>query len=112
MSMPVLELTNWLHQTTTFYACAIPLYIYLNNFAGPRVLEPVFCHDYLMAHFDKIATGSSSSTASTAAAAPKTFTPTPGKVPKLPSTLFRGVGGGVRGRFIGLAASTAMKAFK
>ena len=97
--MPIFEFGNWLHQTTAFYTVAIPFFLYLNNFAGPRAMEPVFCRDYIMAQFDKmaqsgVATGVASQGASAAKGAVVAtttsggFTPTPGKVPQLPKQLF------------------------
>lgn len=78
--MPIFEFGNWLYQTTTFYTVAIPFFLYLNNFAGPKAMEPVFCRDYIMAQFDKMAGGATQKSVG--------YTPTPGKVPRLPKQLF------------------------
>ncbi len=104
--MPILEFSNWLHQVTTFYVMAVPFYVYLNNFVGPRTMEPVFCRDYLMAQFDRMATPAASSTAATASAVvkPQAYVPTPGKVPQLPKNMFARAAT-PRGRVVGLAAA-------
>jgi hypothetical protein len=72
--MPIFEVGNWLHQATAFYAVAVPTFFYINNFLGPRVMEPVFCRDYLMAKFEKISASSSVSANATS------FTPSSGLV--------------------------------
>lgn len=79
--MPVLEFGNWLEQVTSFYAISIPLFLYLNNYVGPKAVEPSFTKDFLMAHFEKISSQSSAGKSSA-------FVPTPGKAPKLPKNLF------------------------
>lgn len=112
MGMPVLEFSNWLHQATTFYAVAIPLFIYMNNFAGPRILEPAFCRDYLMAHFEKIA-DSSKSTVQAVGGGASVAAPvaTPAKVPIVPKNLFARCGVMRGSRVLGLASMMAAPAF-
>ena len=104
--MPLLELSNWLHQVTSLYATAIPVYFYINNIVGPKVLEPVFCRDYLMAHFDKIATAPATTSGQGAA-----FSPTAGKAPRIPAQLFAR-GASVRGRVVGMGAQGLAAMFR
>ena len=104
--MPILEFGNWFHQVSAFYLGVIPFFIYLNNFAGPKAMEPVFVRDYLIAQFDKMATtpGAATTATSTTAVAAKGFQPTAGKVPVMPKQLF------ARGAYARMGLAVARKA--
>lgn len=78
-----MEVSNWLHQVGSLYLTVIPIYLYVNNFLGPKVMEPVFCRDFLMAQFDRIATAPSTTQGQSAA-----FVPSAGKAPRLPKVMF------------------------
>ena len=80
----MLEVKNWLHEVNGLYLTLIPCFIWLNNFVGPKALEPVFTRDYLIAQFDKIAESSSTSSATSKSA----FVPSAGKAPMLPKNMF------------------------
>lgn len=106
--MPMLEVKNWLHEVNGLYLTLIPSYIWINNFVGPRAMEPVFTKDFLMAQFEKIASSTAAAPSQTTqvATAKTAFTPTPGKVPVLPKNMFaRAVNGNPRGRLITFASA-------
>jgi hypothetical protein len=95
--MPVLEVATFLPNVKSLYLTLIPVFFFVNNFLGPKRMEPVFTRDFLMAHFDKISSAESSAKA-------VKFTPTPGKVPQLPKF-------GRQARVAGLIASVGLLAF-
>jgi hypothetical protein len=99
--MPLLEVTNWYHQVSSLYVAVVPLFLYVNNILGPKVLEPAFTRDFVMAQFDKIASAKASIEGAGSA-----FAPAAGKAPRLPKVFFeRAMRGGFRGgRLMALGA--------
>lgn len=87
-SLRSLILATLTHTRYAHNQVAIPFFLYLNNFAGPRAMEPVFTRDFIMAQFEKIASKSTSTAGKGAVTATAAYVPTPGKVPVLPGNLF------------------------
>ena len=122
--MPLLETANWLHQVNGLYLTIIPCFFWINNFLGPKVMEPVFCRDFLIAQFEKMAEPVPGAVASSTSAVksvvvesskPSTaaFVPTPGKAPQLPKNMFaRSAIPGTRGRLLKLASVGVSTLFK
>ncbi|KAI3633301.1 hypothetical protein MIR68_008248 [Amoeboaphelidium protococcarum] len=115
-NMPLLEVDNWLHQVTCLYAAAIPIYIFVNNHLGPKTMEPMFCRDFLMSHFEKIASSPSAVQAaqagSSSSATTASFVP---KLQKLPFARFGNAAfgsGNVRSRVAGITMKGLAALFK